>query len=284
MKYKILSTLIASALLGGCFGNDDRAVHNTQAFDPAVANMDVSYSCTDGTAGAAGVTDGYGKVNITPLTVVTTPETCSLLFVARSNSVDMSNGKSMAGVSYTVPKGMSVAGNLTTGTPLSTLIAKSLGDEPYTEAAATQVLTDLGLDSLLNDGVSISDLLLNTEAVAASLPAASKSKLLATTAVLSDTILNADTSATAEELSAAAEAISATVLTTYPLYPSSTADGTGDDIFLEIPKSTVDGAVADPEATVTLPPAQEAVPVDPTTPPTGGTGGTGGGSDDSTGA
>ncbi|WP_028865032.1 hypothetical protein [Psychromonas aquimarina] len=284
MKYKILSTLIASALLGGCFGSGGEAVHNTQAFDPAVANMDVSYSCTDGTTGTAGVTDGYGKANISASTVVTAPETCSLLFVARTNSVDMSNGKSMTGVSYTVPKGMSVAGSLTTGTPLSTLIAKSLGDDPYTEAAATQVLTDLGLESLLNDGVSLSDLLLNTEATAASLPAASKSKLLATTAVLSDTILNADTSATAAELSAAAEAISATVLTTYPLYPSSTADGTGAAIFLEIPKSTVDASVADPTVTVTLPDPETAVPVDPETPPTGGTGGTGGGSDDSTGA
>ncbi len=284
MKYKILSTLIASALLGGCFGSGGGSVHNTQAFDPAVANMDVSYSCTDGTAGSAGVTDGFGKVSISALTVVTTPGSCSFSFAARSNSVDMSNGKSMTGVNYTVPKGMSVAGSLTTGTPLSTLIAKSLGDDPYTEAAATQVLTDLGLESLLNEGVSLSDLLLNTEAAAASLPAASKSLLLATTAVLSDTTKNAATSATAAELSAAAKAISATVLTTYPLYPSSTADGTGAAIFLEIPKSTVDGAVADPEATVPLPDPEPAVPVDPETPPTGGTGGTGSGSDGSTGA
>ncbi|WP_413700660.1 hypothetical protein ACLKMH_01920 [Psychromonas sp. KJ10-10] len=75
--------------------------------------------------------------------------------------------------------------------------------------------------------------------------ATNKSKLLATTAVLSDVLKNAGT-ATATELTLATKAIADETIATYPNYP---ADSSGTNIFLEIPATTVAAAVSDPTAT-----------------------------------
>jgi hypothetical protein len=278
VKYKFLSAVIAAALLSGC--NDaDTATATVQAYDPAVANMDVKYACDGGTMGTAGVTDGYGKAKISNNVFALNTEDCNVTFVARSNSVDMSNGKSMAGVVYKTPRGMAISGQKLTGSPLSTLLAKTLGDAPYTEAAATQLLTDLGLGSLLTSGVSLALIFLDTEGVVAALPAAEKSKLLATTAIVSDVVKNAESTASVADITAAAEAITVTTLSLYPDYPIN--DTTGEPIYLEIPKDMVDTVVADPTAPISeddLPVPEDAVVQDPNTPPTGGTGGgTGGG-------
>lgn len=275
MKYKFLSAVIAAALLSGC--NDaDTATATVQAYDPAVANMDVKYACDGGTMGTAGVTDGYGKAKISNNVFALNTEDCNVTFVARSNSVDMSNGKSMAGVVYKTPRGMAIAGEKLTGSPLSTLLAKTLGDAPYTEAAATQLLTDLGLGSLLTNGVSLALIFLDTEGVVAALPAAEKSKLLATAAVVSDT-LTANPNATAAQLTTTSLKVATAVVAKYKDYPD---DGTGKDIFLDVKDMSKD-IVADPTAPISendLPDPEDAVVQDPNTPPTGGTGGgTGGG-------
>jgi len=278
MKYKMLSAVIATALLSACGNDGSSSSYDVKAFDPAVANMDVNYTCADGTSGTSGVTDGYGIAKVTANTPSIVPETCEFTLVGRSNAVDMSNGKSMAGVTYVIPTGMAVEGQLVTASPLSTLLAKKLDGAAYNAAAATQLLTDLGLDSLLTAGATLEQIFLDTEAAANALPAAEKSKLLATTAVVSDTIV-ANPTATAETLTMTSKTVSDAVVADYPAYP---ADGSGKDIFLDV-KETSKAVVAAPTDPVVVPPAKPAVPQDPTKPPTGGTGGTGGGSNDSTG-
>jgi len=285
MKYKMLAAVIATALISGCGSDSGPQVvdaYEVKAYDPAVANMDFSFTCTGNVSGTSGVTNGYGVATTTNLVVALTPETCDFTFTGRSNSVDMSNGKSMSGVTYNIPKGMAVAGQLVTASPLSTLLYKKLDGAEYSDAAASQLLTDLGLGGL---GLTVAEIFLNTEASVGKLTGDNKSKLLATTAVVSDVVKNASSTASVTELTLAAKSIADATLDTYPLYPSSTVDGTGADIFLVIPKTTVDGAVADPTVTPPLPTPEDAVVQDPDTPPTGGTGGTGGsGADEGTGA
>ncbi|MCW1889678.1 hypothetical protein OK016_10370 [Vibrio chagasii] len=63
-------------------------------------------------------------------------------------------GKDMSKVSYKFPVKPANYDDLVTSSPISTLIEKELGGQPYTEATGVQVLTDLGLDGLLNNGVT----------------------------------------------------------------------------------------------------------------------------------
>jgi hypothetical protein len=279
MKYKMLSAVIATALLSACGNDGSGSSYDVKAFDPAVANMDVNYTCADGTSGTSGVTDGFGVAKVTANTPSIVPETCEFTLVGRSNSVDMSNGKSMAGVTYLIPTGMAKAGQIVTASPLSTLLAKKLAGAPYNAAAASQLLTDLGLDSLVTNGATIEQIFLDTEAAAEALPTAEKAKLLATTAVVSDTVV-ANPDATAETLTMTSKTVSDAVLEDYPSYP---ADSSGELIFLDV-KETSKDVIAAPEAPVVVPPSKPAVPQNPEKPPTGGTGGTGGTSgNDSTG-
>lgn len=281
MKYKILSAVIATTLLSACGGTSSSSsdAHSVKAYDPAVANMNVKYDCTNSSGTASATTDANGIARVTAFAPAYEPETCKFTLVGRSNSVDMSNGKDMSGVTYIIPKGMAQAGQLVTASPLSTLLATTLGDAEYSDSAATQLLMDLGLDSLLTSGVTISEVMLDPEAAAEKLPAAEKSKLLATTAVVSDVVTNAAPGTSAKELTDASAAIAKTTLDKYPKYPSNGSK----DIYLVIDADTVAKAVDDPTADVTLPPEKEAEPVDPEDVPTGGTGGTGGGSDGGTG-
>ena len=277
MKYKILSAVIATALLSAC---SDSAKYDVKAYDPAVANMDGHYNCTDGSKGHAGGTNGLGIVQISAATPLNAPSTCKFTLIARSNAVDMSNGKPMAGVTYIIPKGMAESDTLVTASPLSTLLAKTLGDALYTEAAAVQLLIDLGLVTLTNNAdVSIAEIMLDPEAAANKLSAAEKSKLLATAAVVSDVIKNTDSTDSAEDVTAAAKTLSETTLATYPAYPS---NGT-NDIFLTIPEALVNSTVAAPTTPVSGGdlPTPEVAEVQVVT-PTGGTGG--GGPDDGTGS
>jgi hypothetical protein len=272
MKYKMLSAVIATALLSAC-GNDGSGSYDVKAFDPAVAGMEVSYSCADGSTGtASSLTDADGVAQLTANTPANLPGSCEFTLVGLSNAVDMSNGKSMKGVTYTIPMGMAQAGQLVTASPLSTLLAKTLGDAPYTEAAATTLLMALGLEDLLNTGASIADIFLDTEAAADKLPAEQKSKLLATTAVVSDTIV-ANPTATAAVLTTSSKTVSETVITKYPDYPN---NASGTAIYLDV-KEASKVVVADPDADVELPEEVVAVPVPPEDAPTGGTGGNAGG-------
>jgi len=312
MKYKIISAVVATALLSGCDEDNDNTLTPTptpiltsivQAYDPAVANMDAKYACEDGTTGYAGVTDGYGNVKVANDSFALNPENCDVTFEARDNSVDMSNNKSMAGVVYNIPRGMAIKGQKVTGSPLSTLLANTLAGSPYTEAAASKLLVDLDLDDLVNNGASLSELFLNPEVAAEKLTPAEKSQFLATTAIVSDVVKNADEGAKANELTAAAEAITVATLAEYPLYPSSSkTDPDAQPIYLEIPAALITKTVENPSIPVNInelpdpvdaeeptnPPTGGTGPGTPTptpTPdPTGGTGGTGGSGDDGTGS
>lgn len=287
MKMKILAAAVACSMLAACGGSDndnsvtpEDASHSVMAYDPAVRGMNASYSCDNGTSGSAGTTDNDGIVKITNTTVVNTPDTCSFTFTGATGAVDMSNGKDMSKVSYKIPRGLAKAGSIVTASPLTTLIANKLGDAEYTESAAIEVLSELGLDVTNSTGISVEQLLLNTENVLetqlsnASLVA----QVRATTAVLSD-VLVVSPNAPADNVAQAAKKIANEVIKTYPNYPKS---GSGDDeIYLDFTADTtvINDVVSNPgkDIVITLPEAKPSKPVDTTEPPaTGGTGGTGG--------
>jgi len=282
VKIKLLAVVVAGILLSGC--NDDNGEIkglSVQAFDPAVQNMTAVVNCDDGTTETS--TTGYdGNAKFLQITPQVSPETCAFTFTGNAASVDVSNGKSMDGVVYSIPKGMAQAGSPVTASPLTTLIAKELNGAEYSEATATAVLTALGLDSLINNGVSVTELLSNTEAVLEELTTSGSddaSLLAATTAVLSD-VLKADPTASAEAVSTAAATLSEEVLTTNPAYPTST---TGEKVYVDFDETEVKDYVEEvekkiedptlPEPTPPTPDLPEADPVDPPKPPTGGTGG-----------
>ncbi|EDM65557.1 hypothetical protein PE36_18089 [Moritella sp. PE36] len=241
MKIKLLAVAVAGILLSGC--NDDNGPLNStavQAFDPAVMNMTAKAVCADGTTETS-KTDYYGNAKFFERTLQVSPETCSFTFIGGADAVDVSNGKSMDGVTYTIPVGLAQAGAPITASPLTTLIAKELNGAEYSEATATTVLTSLGLGSLLNNGVSVTELLSNTEAVLEKLTTAGSSdagKLAATTAVLSD-VLTADPTASAEALTTTASTLSVNVIAANPKYPAGGLDGTGADIFVTFDEDIV---------------------------------------------
>lgn len=291
MKIKLLAVAVAGILLSGC--NDDNGEIkglSVQAFDPAVQNMTAVAKCDDGTNETA--TTGYdGNAKFLELTPQIFPGTCTFTFTGGATAVDVSNGKSMTGVVYTIPKGMAQAGSPVTASPMTTLIAKELAasGEEYSEATATTVLQSLGLGSLLNNGVDVTKLLSNTEEVLKELSttnATDASLLAATTAVLSD-VLTADPSATAAAVSTTTATLSENVLTTNPAYPTST---TGEQIYVEFNETVVKDYVEAVEEQIKNPDTAPALPAPPVpatpdakpvpapelpTPPTGGTGGTG---------
>lgn len=221
VKYKILATLVAGSLLAACNSSDVNDAFTLQAFDPAVLNMQASYKCNDATVYSnAGKTNFNGNANITNAVVTATPERCAFRFVGGSDAVDTSNGKSMDGVTYLIPKGLAQAGQLVTASPLTTLIANALGEDEYDEAAASEILEKLGLGTLINNnGTSISDLLLKTETVANALSANDKATLLSTTAVLSDVAKN-NTTASVQDIADATKKFAAAVVTANPNYPT----------------------------------------------------------------
>jgi len=288
VKIKLLAVAVAGILLSGC--NDDNGEvigQSVQAFDPAVQYMDAVANC-DGASSETSITGYDGNATFVTLAPLTAPETCEFVFTGGAKAVDVSNGKSMTGVTYRIPKGLAQAGSSITASPLTTLITKELNGAEYSEATATTVLTSLGLGSLLNSGVSVTELLSNTETVLKELTTTDSdnaSLLAATTSVLSDVLL-ADPAATATELAISTSAIADEVLVSEPNYPTN-SDGkvvtntvTPADI-----TNVVDQVKTDPEADLTVPPQvpTEGTPVEPTDPPkptpppTGGTGGTGGG-------
>ncbi|MFA0322611.1 serine/threonine protein kinase, partial [Vibrio sp. 10N.222.55.A3] len=282
MKYKILALSVVGAILGGC-GSDnnnsvppEQAYRNIMAFDPAVMGMKGTFSCDDGTKGSLEETNYYGVSEVTELTVLNYPETCSFAYNATAGAVDVSNGKDMSKVSYKFPKGLANYDDLVTSSPISTLIEKELDGQPYTEATGVQVLTDLGLDGLLNNGVtSVADFLRRTQEIIEDLPAKDASLVSATAAVLSD-VLVVSPNASATELSDAAVAITEKVLISYPDYPTAPVGG---EIYLDLTEdpTLIEDAVKDPNNVDTLPPPKDSEPVpdpdDGTNPPTGGTGG-----------
>lgn len=289
MKIKILAVAVAGILLSGCRNDDNGSFPalGVQAYDPAIQNMDASVLCEDGTTETR-KTGFDGKANFTSLTVTAAPETCTFTFTGNADSVDVSNGKSMDGVTYIIPKGMaSRDASANTASPITTLIAKKLGDAPYTPEVAAEVMSDLGLGELINNGtIDVTEFLLNTESVIKNLKTdettqTAFSQLSAATAVLSD-VLKANPDATPEEadsMAAASVTLTAQVLEDNPGYPASGPDGEGAPVVVEFEEADlvefVNNIINDVEDTslpeITFP---DAVPeVEPGTPTGGGDGG-----------
>lgn len=221
MKIKLLALAVTGVLLSGC-GNDSngtQATFTVQAYDPAIYLMDASASCTDGTTGTA-VTDRSGNASFTETTIVTAPETCTFTMVGGANAIDVSNQKSMTGVNYDFPKGLAQVGSPATVSPLTTLITKELGGASYSEATASTVLTNLGLNTLVNAGVTtISNLLLNTQSVVTTLEndvaqVTNFQLLSSTTSVLTD-ILEYSSTSTVAEITAATTFLAPTLASTF---------------------------------------------------------------------
>jgi len=289
VKIKLIAVAVAGILLSGC--NDDNieaSSQSVQAFDPAVQYMTAVAACADGTSETS-KTDYYGNAKFFNQAPQVSPETCTFTFTGEdgSGAVDVSNGKSMEGVTYTIPAGLAQAGAPITASPLTTLIAKELAatGAEYSESTATDVLTSLGLESLLTNGTSITELLSNTEAVLEELTTTNPtdaSLLAATTAVLSD-VLTASPDATPEALTTTASTLSENVVADYPKYPESNSPG--EKVFVDFDKTEVkeyveevEDKIEDPSLPEPTPPTPELPPAKPTPKPvTGGTGADGSG-------
>lgn len=296
MKIKLLTTIIAGVLLAGCGGGNDNSVdggggqtpdtHTLQAFDPAIINMIAKYDCGDEKTGTLTSRTAYsGKVTTKDENVIADPSACSFTFTGDENTLDVTNGKSMDGVTYTIPKGLAQKDQLVTASPLTTYLTKKLNGAAFTEAAATEALTELGLGELVNEGIitDITDLFSNTEAFIKNLPndSTDRGTIMATTMVLSDTLKSLPQEATIEDIAKVTTKITASVTTEYPFYPAVGKDTPTDEVIYLDVKDTAIAVQKDPAADVALPPSTEAKPVPedtkPVPPPTGGTGGTGDG-------
>lgn len=304
MKLSLLAIAVGSIILVGCNDSSTDTISfskDVRAFDGAVQGMTGQYDCDDGSNGTISATDYDGFSTIEDETFATSPETCSLTFNGTADAVDTSNGKSMSGVSYSVPKGLLQAGKEAAATPLTTIIAKVLGDDVYSEEVAKETLTKLGIDidQLNNDGVQIDvlELLTDPETALNTLKASSPtvySEIMVTTVVLSDTLVAQGDKAdvTVDQLANVARRVSQAVLDEHPNYPE---NDNGDEIYVDLSEALEDDAVfseiADAEQdddidstdpifdkiTDDIASARPSVPVpDPELPSTGGTGGTGG--------
>lgn len=305
MKLSLLAIAVGSIILVGCNDSSTDTVSfskDVRAFDGAVQGMAAQFDCIDGSGGAInGTTDYDGFITIEDETFATNPETCSVTFNGTADAVDTSNGKSMSGVSYSVPKGLLQVGQEAAATPLTTIIAKALGDDVYSEDVAKDTLEKLGFDfiDLSNKGVDINifELLTDPETALDAIKEASPeaySQVMVTTVVLSDTLAAQGDKAdvTVDQLANVARRVSQAVLDEHPNYPE---NDNGDEIYVDLSEALEDDAVfseiADAEQdedidstdpifdkiTDDIASARPSVPVpDPELPSTGGTGGTGG--------
>lgn len=302
VKLSLLAIAVGSIILVGCNDSSTDTISfskDVRAFDGAVQGMTAQFDCTEGSGGAInGTTDYNGYITIENETFATSPEDCSVTFNKTPGAVDTSNGKDMSNVSYSVPKGLLQVGQEAAATPLTTIIAKALGDDVYSEDVAKETLTKLGFDfnDLSNKGVDINifELLTDPETALDAIKEASPeaySQVMVTTVVLSDT-LAAQGDKTVDQLAIVAKTVSKAVLIEHPNYPE---NDNGDEIYVDLSEALEDDAVfseiaiagPDDEIDLTDPifdkitddiaSARPAVPVpEPELPPTGGTGGTGG--------
>ncbi|OQQ06301.1 hypothetical protein BK412_02540 [Vibrio campbellii] len=298
MKIKLLTASVAAVLLAGCGSDSDPVVktYSVQAYDPAVIDMKVSYTCGELTGEADELTTNYkgmvGQARISHVDVVTAPHECEFVLSPTETSRDSSNGKPIT-TEYTIPQGLAQVDGLVTGSPFTTLIASSLEDgEVYSPEVAEKVFSDLGID-INAIGVSVDELLLNTEKVVQDLQAqedegasAIATQLIATANVVSD-VIKANPEASPESISVAAKAITEEVITANPDYPKSE---TGGVIYVTIPAEDTQKVVGDVQDAIdagtptdeikpdvpTIPEPEVGEPIDPEDPPGGSTGGTGG--------
>ncbi|HDM8215618.1 putative periplasmic lipoprotein [Vibrio campbellii] len=297
MKIKLLTASVAAVLLAGCGSDSDPVVktYSVQAYDPAVIGMKVEAVCGGETYEAIELTTNYkgmvGQARFENLDVVDSPDQCEFILTHTDSSRDASNGKPIT-TDYAIPQGLAQVDGLVTGSPFTTLIASSLEDgEVYSPEVAEKVFSDLGID-INAIGVSVDELLLNTEKVVQDLQAqedegasAIATQLIATANVVSD-VIKANPEASPESISVAAKAITEEVITANPDYPKSE---TGEVIYVTIPAEDTQKVVGDVQDAIdagtptdeikpdvpTIPEPEVGEPIEPVDPPTG-TGGTGG--------
>ncbi|MGI2800915.1 hypothetical protein ACRTC3_20290 [Photobacterium damselae] len=307
MKIKLLTTLIAGALLTGCGSDNDNSVtpeikaKQVQAYDGAVNGMIASFSCTDGATGKTEEsTDGYGKATIKHNTFADSPETCELEFKAGAKgAIDMSNGKDMSNVVYSIPKGLLTANEAVAATPFTTLVAKTIketGDTDIT-TAVNSVFTSLGLDSELTEAQK-RGLLTDPDATLKTLDSSVSQAVIATTMVLSDAI-TAQPNKPVANIAKVTETVAQDLVDKNPEFPTQT--GSDKPIYVDLTTELAKDSVFEEATTGTVPPSIEesttkpsvgeeqdptAPPIKPEKPepPTGGTGGSEGDNSGGTGA
>ncbi|MFH4497574.1 hypothetical protein WMQ61_06570 [Vibrio diabolicus] len=296
MKIKLLTASVAAVLLAGCGSDSDPEVktYSVQAYDPAVIGMEVSYDCGGDLKGKADeLTTNYkgmvGYARISHIDVVSAPSECTFTLKHTDKSVDASNGKRIT-TDYKIPKGLAQADAPVTGSPFTTLVTDTLEEGAiYTPEVAEQVFADLGLD-VNAMGVSVNDLLRNTESVVKQLDesgdAATKAlatKLVATANVVSD-VIKANPTASPKAISVAAKAVTEEVIKKNPNYPK---NDSGDVIYVEVSEEDTKDVVNQVEKEIEagkpvddfkpvvppIPDAKPGKPVEPVDPPSGGSGG-----------
>jgi hypothetical protein len=305
VKLSLLAIAVGSIILVGCNDSSTDTISfskDVRAFDGAVQGMTAQFDCIDGSGGAINGTTNYkGNITIENETFATNPGDCSVTFNKTPGAVDTSNGKDMSNVSYSVPKGLLQVDQEAAATPLTTIIAKALGDDVYSEDVANDILIELGINvnDLINYGadINIFKLLTAPETALDAIKEASPeaySQVMVTTVVLSDTLAaqGDKEGVTVDQLANVAKTVSKAVLSEHPKYPE---DDNGDEIYVDLSEALEDDAVfseivntpqdedidlTDPifdKITDDIASARPSVPVpDPELPSTGGTGGTGG--------
>ncbi len=237
MKIKLLATCVAVAVLSGC-GSDKDSDTSIQAYDGAIQGIAGSFECENGQKGSIPETNSTGYATIDNTTVELYPETCTFTFdQTDADTVDVSNGKKMLGLSLSIPKGLAQAGSTPRATPFTTLVAKFIESsngayESYSEDAASEVLTSLGLSDLFNSGgTTIAEIMANPEAAIATVKQNNPTlvaKLIATTHVVSDVLIQAQDSSKnldVTKMVQAAKNLAAITIAAYPSY-----DGTSGDV------------------------------------------------------
>ncbi|WP_413505481.1 hypothetical protein [Photobacterium phosphoreum] len=305
MKIKLISALIAGIILAGCGSDSDDNIDKDKgkpsvvlAFDGAINGMQATYSCDNGETGTtAGKTDGYGKVTIYNDTFADKPESCSveLSVPVGEKAIDMSNGKDMSKVAYSIPKGLIKAGQTDiAATPFTTLITKTMQETGDTDiqTAKDSVFTSLGLDSSLTEEQK-EGMLTKPQETLATLDKTIAQDVVAKTVVLSDVLVTQkdDETVTVADIAAVTGTIAKDVIAKNPTYPKA-SEGSNDIIVIDVSDALADkdnfeqaaGGVVPPviEEELTDPPVvpeadlpkPEKPPVDPTPPTTPpGTGG-----------
>ena len=253
MKKTLLATIVASLVLVGCGSDNKNSVTTVEktstltVFDGAINGMDASFTCDDNGKKIHGSSekssDGYGNVNIKNTFFAEHPEKCTVTFKASpQGAIDMSNGKKMNNVVYSIPQGMMEMGKPATATPFSTLIAKEMastqgnGDIDYATAKNTvfeSIKSGLGNDAseLTSDTFEafLSTPAQTLKTLGTDAPKASQ-LIIAQTAVISDLLVatkgKSDTTLSVTNITKASAALAVNIVKENIFFPYSSADKT----------------------------------------------------------
>ncbi|WP_163933642.1 hypothetical protein [Paraferrimonas sp. SM1919] len=253
MKTKLLITALTAGIIAAC-GSDNVnfVVVDTppppvetieiQAFDGPVTLMDTVANCgSTSYNGTPTDINGYSYFSSnTAGDVVNTPQNCSYTFTASTESVDAANGKSMAGAVYKAPIGMFAVGQPKAASPVTTLLTNILGDQPYDDSTASELIEDLGLGTALSEaGVSVIEFLSNPEESIETIKAlatpGSYSRVVTVTQALHDVLIAAPDGATPEQMVTVTNNATAVVLRDYPNFPESN----GEQVYFDIKSALV---------------------------------------------